>query len=225
MPVLPMFPLGTVLLPSVVLPLHVFEPRYRRLTEDCLERGGEFGVVLIERGQEVGGGDTRTSVGTVARLVEAVPFPDGRWALATVGTRRIRIRRWLEDDPYPRAEVEDWADPPPADDLEPALAGAVSVLRRVLATRTELGDDGAPATHELSDDPVLASYQAVALSPFGSSDRQSLLEAPSAEARVDRLRRLLDDEERFLDQRLRLETGGDALGGGLDGPGAGPAAP
>ena len=108
-----MFPLGTVLLPSAVLPLHVFEPRYRQLVRDCLDRDGEFGVVLIERGNEVGGGDNRTSVGTVARLVEAVPFGDGRWALAAVGTRRIRVRRWLEDDPYPRAEVEAWDDPGP----------------------------------------------------------------------------------------------------------------
>src|SRR5439155_458702 len=63
---LPMFPLGTVLFPFVVLPLHVFEPRYRALTRDCLAGSGEFGVVLIERGLEVGGGDERFPVGTVA---------------------------------------------------------------------------------------------------------------------------------------------------------------
>jgi Lon protease-like protein len=213
MPVLPMFPLGTVLLPSAVLPLHVFEPRYRRLTRDCLDGDGEFGVVLIERGPEVGGGDTRTSVGTVARLVEAVPFPDGRWALAAVGTRRIRVRRWLEDDPYPRAEVDDWDDPPPSAGLAPDLDAAVRGLRRVLARRAELGDDAAPATHELSDDPVLASYQAVALSPFGPADRQALLAAPSVEARVATLRRLLDDEEQVLGQRLAWEAADGDEGG------------
>jgi Lon protease-like protein len=207
MAVLPMFPLGTVLLPSVVLPLHVFEPRYRTLTQDCLDGDGEFGVVLIERGNEVGGGDTRTSVGTVARLVEAVPYPDGRWALATVGTRRIRIRHWLDDDPYPRAEVEDWDDPPVPDGIIGALAATVSLLRRVLAQRAELGDDVAPATHELSDDPVLASYQAAALSPLGPADRQALLEAPSASERVERLRALLVDEADTLARRLALGDG------------------
>jgi Lon protease-like protein len=207
MAVLPMFPLGTVLLPSVVLPLHVFEPRYRTLTQDCLDGDGEFGVVLIERGSEVGGGDTRTSVGTVARLVEAVPYPDGRWALATVGTRRIRIHRWLGDDPYPRAEVEDWDDPPADDGLAGALADTVALLRRVLAQRSELGDDVAPATHELSDDPVLASYQAVALSPLGPADRQALLESPSASARVTSLRGLLDEESDTLARRLALGDG------------------
>jgi Lon protease-like protein len=208
MSILPMFPLGTVLLPSLVLPLHVFEPRYRRLTEDCLDGGREFGVVLIERGSEVGGGDTRTSVGTVARLVEAVPFPDGRWALGTVGTRRIRVQRWLDDDPYPRAEVDDWHDPAPEPGLDAALAAAVALLRRVLALRAELGDATAPATQELSDDPVLASYQAAAISPFGAADRQVLLEAPSAEARVERLHALLEEEADVLAQRLRLDAGG-----------------
>jgi uncharacterized protein len=208
-PILPMFPLGTVLLPSLVLPLHVFETRYQRLTQDCLEGDGEFGVVLIERGNEVGGGDTRTSVGTVARVVEAVPFADGRWALGTVGTRRIRVRRWLDDDPYPRAEVEDWEDPPPGPGFDAALAGAVGLLRRVLATRAELGDESAPATQELSDDPVLASFQAVAISPFGAADRQALLEAPSADARVARLHALLVEEADIQARRLTLDADGD----------------
>src|SRR5688500_16539615 len=110
-----MFPLGTVLFPSMLLPLHVFEPRYRQLTAECIEHDREFGVVLIERGHEVGGGDSRTSVGTLARIVQAQPFPDGRWALAAVGTSRIRVVEWLPDDPYPRAELEPLPDDPASD--------------------------------------------------------------------------------------------------------------
>src|SRR3954453_12623991 len=109
---LPMFPLGTVLFPSLFLPLHVFEPRYRELTRRCLEADREFGVALIERGSEVGGDDVRTAVGTVARILEATELDDGRWVLGTVGIRRIRVVRWLEDDPFPRAEAEDWEDAP-----------------------------------------------------------------------------------------------------------------
>ena len=97
-----MFPLGSVLFPSIFLPLHVFEPRYRALARHCLDGDQEFGVVLIERGSEVGGDDVRTSVGTVARILEAAELEDGRWVLGTVGTRRIRVRGWLPDDPYPR---------------------------------------------------------------------------------------------------------------------------
>ena len=73
-----MFPLGTVLFPGAVLPLHVFEPRYRALVRDCLAGDREFGVVLIERGSEVGGGDVRVEVGTVARIVQVAEPPDGR---------------------------------------------------------------------------------------------------------------------------------------------------
>ena len=71
---------------------------------------GEFGVVLIERGSEVGGGDTRFAVGTIARVVRVQELPDGGFALATVGIRRVRVERWLADDPYPQAEVVDVAE-------------------------------------------------------------------------------------------------------------------
>ena len=92
-PVTPMFPLGSVLVPGMVLPLHVFEARYRALVRDCVAGDGEFGVVLIERGSEVGGGDVRTDVGTVARIVQADEMPDGRFALGAVGVRRVRVQR------------------------------------------------------------------------------------------------------------------------------------
>src|SRR6476646_946546 len=111
MAIMPMFPLGSVLLPGGVLPLHVFEPRYRALVQDCLASAEhEFGVVLIERGFEVGGGDFRCLVGTVARMVQVAELDDGRYALVTIGTRRIRVNGWLPDDPYPKADVEDWPD-------------------------------------------------------------------------------------------------------------------
>src|SRR4029078_331611 len=68
---MPMFPLGTVLLPHSTLPLTLCEDRYRALAETCLRGDGRFGVVLIERGFEVGGGDSRFDVGTVARISDA----------------------------------------------------------------------------------------------------------------------------------------------------------
>ncbi len=112
---LPMFPLGSVLLPGGLLPLHVFEPRYRQLVIDCLADAGdpEFGVTMIERGSEVGGGDERTDVGVVARMVQVNALEDGRYAVVAVGTRRIRVNAWLPDDPYPLADVDDWPDDDP----------------------------------------------------------------------------------------------------------------
>ena len=93
---MPMFPLGTVLFPYAVLPLRVFEPRYRVMTRRCLDGDREFGVVLIERGSEVGGGDVRFGVGTIARIVQVADTPDGGYALATVGLHRFQVVRWEE---------------------------------------------------------------------------------------------------------------------------------
>src|SRR5438874_9063261 len=155
-----MFPLGTVLLPGAFLPLHVFEPRYRALVHDCLAGTPEFGVVLIERGHEVGGGDSRFPVGCVARIVEAGELPDGRFALATVGDRRIRIDQWLPDEPYPRADVSDWPDPEPEGGEDARCDAVAAELRRVLALAAELGEQVAPAAAvEAVEDVARASFQ------------------------------------------------------------------
>src|SRR5215211_6921123 len=157
-----MFPLGAVLLPGAVLPLHVFEPRYYALVDDCMAGDQEFGVVLIERGSEVGGGDVRTDVGTVARVVHVATLPGRRYAVVAVGTRRVRVTAWLADAPYPRAEVEDWPDElagAGADEVAAALRPVVARLRRVLALKTELGEPAASTTTELSDEAVVATYQ------------------------------------------------------------------
>src|ERR1700749_3041312 len=137
---MPMFPLGTVLFPHAELPLHLFEDRYRALAETCLRGDGRFGVVLIERGFEVGGGDQRFSVGTVARIVEAARTPDGRYLLATVGSERLRVRRWLDDDPFPRADVDLLSEPKkvPARATEQRVV-VERLLIRVLALWAELG--------------------------------------------------------------------------------------
>jgi Lon protease-like protein len=199
---LPMFPLGTVLFPSLFLPLHVFEPRYQQLTRDCLAGDREFGVVLIERGSEVGGGDVRFSVGTVARILEAADLGGGRFALGTVGVRRIRVSSWWPDAPYPRAEVEEWEDAAPSDALDQLHQSNVAALRRVLAMKAELGELAVPATVELDADVVIAGYQAAAIAPVGPADHQALLEAPSPEDRAIALGSLLADQVELLTFRL-----------------------
>ncbi len=198
----PMFPLGTVLVPGAYLPLHVFEPRYRALVQACLAGTPEFGVALIERGSEVGGGDQRFSTGCVARIVEAVELEDGRYAIGAVGTRRIRILRWLPDAPYPRAEVEDWPDPDPGPDVAALVASVVPRFRRVLALAAEAGEAVPPATVELSDDPVAVSHEMTALAPLGPLDSLGLLAAASVEARLRTLDELLEDAATVLASRL-----------------------
>lgn len=202
---LAMFPLGTVLFPTMVLPLHLFEPRYRALAHHLT--GGdvepEFGVVLIERGSEVGGEDVRTGLGTVARVVEAREAPDGRWALVSIGTRRIRVESWLADDPWPRALVVDVADDPDDADVDPGRWAAVEPkLRRSLALAAELGEARAPVGVELDADPAVATFQAAAIAPLGPLDQLAVLATGGATARVERLGELLEDQLVLLEARL-----------------------
>jgi uncharacterized protein len=205
-----MFPLGTVLFPHMVLPLHIFEPRYRALMQDVLEDGREFGVVLITRGHEVGGGDVRSEIGSVARIVQAEELEDGRWLAISVGTRRVRIREWLDEAPYPRAIVEELPDGglPPGPDPTELLARVEPLMRRVLAMHLELGFEGVPPTVDLDPDPEVACWQIAVFSPLTPFDAQRVLRASQCVDRLHLLEELLADLEQVLGFRLRA---GDAV--------------
>jgi Lon protease-like protein len=194
-----MFPLGTVLFPHALLPLRVFEPRYRLMTERVLRGDAEFGVVLIERGSEVGGGDTRFGVGTLARIVRAQQLPDGGFALATAGIRRLRVTQWLADDPYPQAEVVDLPEAPDdADARSPDPRGrALAALDEVCALYRR-SDARVPELPAVAEEIEQASYELAALSPIGPLDAQRLLETANASGRLDRLAELLEDHARLL---------------------------
>jgi Lon protease-like protein len=201
-----MFPLSTVLFPHAALPLHVFEPRYQALVADCLVGRGEFGVVLIERGSEVGGGDARHAVGTVARMELASPLPGGRWMLMTRGTLRVRVLEWLPDDPYPVAIVEELTSA--SDGVDGALVDrAVASVRRARALLSELGDTPplGPAV-ELGEDVDAASWRLCALCPVTALDGQQLLETDRAAERLGRVINLADDVSEDL-ARLLAEGG------------------
>ncbi len=210
MSTLPMFPLGNVLFPHMVLPLHVFEPRYRALVDDVLAGDKRFGVPLITRGHEVGGGDERTDVGTVAQILRAEQLDDGRWLVVGLGTSRFRVTRWLPDDRYPIAEVEPLDDAPAAagddHDLTTARERLVGPLRRVLAMLSELGEDGVPATLELDDDPEVAGWQTAVLAPLNPLDAQRVLASTDLGDRLAMLDELLEGIEQLLG--FQLATGG-----------------
>jgi Lon protease-like protein len=203
-----MFPLGTVLLPFAHLPLHIFEPRYRALVKDCLAGDGQFGVVLIERGQEVGGGDVRFGVGTVARIIQTAELPDGRWLLDAMGTERFRVTEWLPEDPYPQAMVEALDDEPEGADPDAQAEAAERrtaverLLRQVLALQVELGFPAPSAVRTLDEDPAVAAFEAALLSPIGPMDAQKVLEAPNTVARLALLEGLLEDAREFLTNRI-----------------------
>ena len=201
MNVLPQFPLGTVLFPSMLLPLHVFEPRYRALIEDLSGEGGSFGVVLIERGSEVGGGDQRSEFGTIARIVEAEQLNDGRWAVITVGTERFKVDRWLSDAPYPLAEVTSWPDEEPSGDLSGRYGQVVALFRRCMALAAESGVDVGPLP-ETFDDMYIGCMQMSALAPVTTHDKQRLLGAPGPAERIEMLEIMLTDALELIEARL-----------------------
>ena len=214
----PMFPLQTVLLPGSVLPLHVFEPRYLPMIDAVAEGDRQLGVVLISRGSEVGGGDVRCDVATMGLIDARHEFDDGRRFVLVRGARRIRVLRWLPDDPHPWAETRDWPDEPdgsgdlaaPAPETIRELAVLVAEARR-LAGRLRPGPEsqhgpGEPREVELGDDPSEASYRAAALAPLGPLDRYEVLRTPGALDRLAVARRAVSEAVELL--KARAELGG-----------------
>ena len=211
-----MFALQSVLLPGMPLPLHVFEPRYVAMLDTVISTDLQMGVVLIERGREVGGGDVRCDVATMARVIESQELADGRLLVMALGVRRIRVRRWLPDDPYPCAQTEDWPDEPEDESPEaPELLRRLPELvseARSLASRLQFGSGPQPETAEpapvdLGDDLAAASYRAAALAPLGPLDRYEVLCAPSANQRLAVAHRVVADAVELLRARIELGTG------------------
>jgi Lon protease-like protein len=197
-----MFPLSTVLFPGAQMPIHIFEPRYRELTVDCLSGDGRFGIVLIARGSEVGGGDQRMSVGTQAVITKSAKMDDGRSLLLIRGESRIRVVEWLADDPYPLALVEDWE--PAGDPVDQAaLSSAISTVRRTRGMIAELGESSAlSADVVFDDDPEVACWQLCHEAPLSIFDAQRLLAQEGTGDRLGLLRDLTEELEKDLHHML-----------------------
>ena len=198
----PMFPLGSVLFPHAVLPLQVFEPRYLQMMEELLDGDRSFGTVLIERGHEVGGGDHRFDVGTMAKVARVGTLEAERLAVVAVGIRRFRVMSWLPDDPYPQAMVTDMPEDPATDALTDLVEDARRVHRRTLALAAELGSSVGSIDLELPESPQVAAWHLCDAAPLEQLDRQHLLEIDDASERLTTLRRLLSDRADLLEARL-----------------------
>jgi Lon protease-like protein len=188
--VIPLFPLGTVLVPGLVLPLHIFEPRYRQLLADLAqlpEQDRGFGVVAIREGREVGADGIRGlyDVGTLALVRQVSPYPDGRSDLMSNGDARFRLVRLITDGaPYLRAEVE-WLAEDDGDGDAAVLALAVS--RRFDAYRAAVAGAGAVEAAQMlaiPDEARVLSYLVAAAMVLDIGDRQRLLEAGTTSERL-----------------------------------------
>ena len=182
---LPLFPLGSVLVPGLVLPLHIFEPRYRVLVEAlmALPEGAtrQFGVVAIRSGHEVGEGNAQAlhAVGCTAELREVTPYSDGRFDIVTVGETRFRLDG-IDDSagtPYLTGVVELLPEEDGEGDLE-ALTDRV--IEQFAEYRAALEVD----VTELPDDPRVVSYLVAAAVILDVPERQQLLEEPTTAGRL-----------------------------------------
>ena len=192
MAVMPMFPLGTVLLPHMPLPLRIFEERYLKLLGDLmLSDTPEFGVVLIERGVEVGGGDGRFPIGTIASVTE-IGTTEQFYGLQSIGTRRFKVNAWLPDDPYPIADIDFLPDLIWDDNLMPARVHLENKVRKLLAFASEFGDLQYGADIQFSADPMEACWQLAGVLPIGQLDQLELLQSQSAEELLARTNEIVN---------------------------------
>ena len=203
---LPLFPLNTVLFPSDALPLQIFEERYKRMMQDCLDSDSKFGVVLIKTGAEVGESAVPHSTGTVADIVQVSRVEGGRMFISVAGRQRFSIKEITQYRPYMAAQVELLSDESD-EDIPPT---EMQAIRQVVSehVRLSLGLRGgwvrearAPA------DPAALSYFIAGLLPVGLQEKQSLLEEPTAsrrlEAELDLLRREIEPMRRRVASGLR----------------------
>src|SRR5580704_4480259 len=199
---LPLFPLGTVLYPGLLLPLHIFEERYRQLVRDLLtgSKPGRFGVIAIRKGRETGvdGVSALYEVGCIAALRQVREHPDGRFDLVTAGTQRFRLVSLVHGRPYLQGAVDLLAE----DTGDEAAAGAaVRAVQRAfhdylvaLAARG-MGEVSIP---DLPDQPIALSYLVAASMVVDLPDRQALLAEPDALRRLQAERELLGRETAML---------------------------
>ena len=199
---LPLFPLGAVLYPGMLLPLHIFEERYRQLVRDLLD-GAEprrFGVIAIRKGRETGvdGVHSLYETGCTATLRRVDRHDDGRFDIVTVGTQRFRLLRLDQTRPYLQGEVEMLTEEP----ADPAVAGpAVRVIqaafREYLDALTEWG--GATVRlEELPDEPELLSFIVAAAVVIDLPERQAMLAESDTLRRLAMQRALLSRETAML---------------------------
>jgi Lon protease-like protein len=201
---MPLFPLNVVLFPGMVLPLHIFEPRYREMINRCIDEDIPFGVVLIEEGPEVGGTAKPYPIGTAARIVKVDRLDDGAMNITAVGTQRFRIVELDHSHSYLSAKVAQYpivngstrAAVEMVHRVRPKIIEYVALLSQ--ASKTELKLDRLP------EDPTsLAFLVAIALQVH-NADKQKLLTMPGVPEILDRERYLLSCEILLL--RYMIET-------------------
>jgi Lon protease-like protein len=181
----PLFPLGLVALPSELVPLHIFEERYKTMMARCLEEESEFGIVWLAD-------DGLRPIGCACEIAEVLErLPDGRLNLVARGTRPFRIEARQDELAYPAGTVE-FLD----DRVEDADDDAASAARAAYADLVEQATDRSPDPEELA---AMTAYEMAATVEFGLDAKQGLLDLRSESARLKLVTRLFRAAIRRLD--------------------------
>lgn len=200
--VIPLFPLNTVLFPGMVLPLRIFEPRYRLMVRRALEGDRQFGVALIQEGHEVGTPATPYDVGTLAEIQGHEVMDDGQIMIVCVGVRRFRIARQVEGEPYQQAEVaileegdpEDFKDEALMDEAGTQLGTYLKRLGAVTNLQIALPDEALSA--------IDLSYLMAATVQVDNERKQDLLETATVEERLRKALGMIRHENERIDAFL-----------------------
>lgn len=206
-----MFPLQVAMLPGEELPLRIFEPRYTAMVKDCLAMDDPaFGVVLIEAGREVGGGDSRSDVGALAHITECADFGDGRYRLKCTMAERIRVLEWHPDNPYPRAAVEVWPDEEgdrvDVDAIRDIEDRMVALFQRIAdAQGAQVSARDIVAGADDAPDAGMWLYGLTARLPMGQADRYAILAAPTPAARVAALSDAVETVTAMVEFQLKAD--------------------
>lgn len=199
-----MFPLGSILMPGMALPLRLFEPRYLQMYADIIDHDREFGVVLIERGIESRDDNPTYDVGCAAYIVGSGIHEDGTLALVAIGRNRIRVVEWQKSDPYPLAVVEDLEDEPFSYDGMRSLESAADRLPGLLAVAAELNPELEAEAPELSEDPNQAVYQLAQLAGLQAFDLQKVLQADTSDSRAALVDELMGETVEMIQLQLGM---------------------
>lgn len=191
---LPLFPLHVVLYPDMPLPLHIFEPRYRKMVQRCREENAPFGVVLIQNGKEAGNGAIPCSSGTTARITVAEEMSDGRLNIEVVGETRFRIIETFNHRPYLTAKVEPfWEQTTDPLLLQSPFDTAGGLFKTYLKTLFALRGRSL-STLQLPQEPEYLSYAIASVLQIALGEKQRLLEMTATERRLQREIALLGEE-------------------------------
>jgi uncharacterized protein len=211
---LPLFPLTTVLFPEMLLPLHIFEPRYRLLVRRCMDNDRPFGVVLIRSGRDVGATAEPYAIGTEAKIMAFSPLSDGRSYIVVRGGRRFAIEDTMPDDePYLVGRVRYLDEPEGADAAGRAVVAVEAYgqyIVAVMAVTEDARGDRAIVDELASASPHEAAYRIAASLAVDATERQRLLELSSDADRLQAERTLLERETTLLrDLLVRLRAHGE----------------